>query len=106
LIFVFAAGAAMAPASTFAIVFERTAATAIVAALAWLVCALTERFRQKAPADQPFPAEPLHPLSHRLTAAARITIGAAVAVFASHALGAQHPAWAAMGALAVMQGAH
>src|SRR5690606_22393006 len=35
----------------------------------------------------------------------RVSIGAAIALFASDALGAQHPAWAAMGALAVMQGA-
>jgi uncharacterized membrane protein YccC len=106
LIFVFAAGASMAAAPTFTAVLERTAATAAAAALAWLVCAATEYFRHKATPNGPFVVEAANPLADRFMAALRISIGSAIAIFASHALGADHPAWAAMGALAVMQGAH
>ncbi|MCL8383428.1 hypothetical protein [Xanthobacter aminoxidans] len=45
-------------------------------------------------------------MDHRLIAAARITLGSAIATFAVYAAGASHPAWAAMGAQAVMQGTH
>lgn len=106
LIFVFAVGASMGDVTSLEAVLERTAATAIVAALAWVVCAATDGFRQYATPEGPFPAEPVRPLDQRLIAVLRITVGAAVAVFSSYALGANHPAWAAMGALAVMQGAH
>lgn len=106
LIFVFAAGASMETATSFSAVIERTAATAAAAALAWLVCAATEYFRHKATPNGPFVVEAVNPLSDRLMAALRISIGSAVAIFTSHALGADHPAWAAMGSLAVMQGAH
>ncbi|RDE10544.1 FUSC family protein [Pelagibacterium lacus] len=106
LIFVFAAGASMDAASSLAGVFERTAATAIVAALAWAICAATEPLRHRATADMPAPDGTTRPLSQGLAAAGRIIVGAAVAVFVSHALGADHPAWAAMGSVAVMQGAH
>ncbi len=39
-------------------------------------------------------------------AAARIALGAAVAAFATHSVGAANPSWAALGAVAVLQGAH
>ncbi|WP_108662752.1 FUSC family protein [Acuticoccus kandeliae] len=106
LIFVFAAGAAMGDAASLSVVGERTIAVGLVAALAWLVCAATERLRHPATAERAFPAEPFRPASHRLLAAARIALGAAIAVFAAYAVGAAHPTWAAMGAVAVMQGAH
>jgi hypothetical protein len=106
LIFVFAAGASMDAATSFPAVIERTAATAAVAALAWLICASTEFLRHKATPESSVVAEPTEPLSDRLMASIRISAGAAMAIFASHALGAAHPAWAAMGSLAVMQGAH
>lgn len=106
LIFVFAAAASMATDLTLEQVLERTAATAIIAALAWLICALSEALRRHPTADRPFPAEPQLPVRHRLNMAIRATVGAAIAVFASYALGALHPAWAAMGALAVLQGTH
>ena len=105
LIFVFAAGASINEAAEFSVVIERTAATAIAAALAWLICASTEFLRHKATPEGPFLSEPVEPLSERLAAALRISLGAGAAIFASRALGDQHPAWAAMGALAVMQGA-
>lgn len=106
LILVFAAGASMGQGLSFDQVIERTAATAAVAALAWAICAATERWRDHSLAGHPRLLEPVRPLGHRLTAAARITVGAAIAAFVSQALGAHHPAWAAMGALAVMQGTH
>src|SRR5690606_1098506 len=69
-------------------------------------CAATEYFRHKATPNGPFVVEEVNPLADRLMASLRIGIGSAVAIFVSHALGADHPAWAAMGSLAVMQGAH
>jgi hypothetical protein len=106
LIFVFAAGAAMGKVDSWHDVAERTAATAIAAVLAWVICAATESFRQLATPRAPFPAEPTRPAGHYLIAAARIALGSAIAAFAAHAAGAAHPAWAAMGTVAVMQGAH
>lgn len=106
LIFVFAAGASISTSLDFAQVVERTAATAIVAVLAWIVCVASEAFRHHPSPDRQFPVEPERPLDHRLIAAARSAAGAAIAIFASHAFGANHPAWAAMGALAVLQGTH
>lgn len=101
LIFVFAASAAIAPQLTLGQVVERTAATAIVAALAWLICLATEAVRQ---APSPARDTPAEPFRSRLIAAGRTVAGAAVAIVVSLALDGQHPAWAAMGALAVMQG--
>lgn len=106
LIFVFAAGASIAPGLALEQVIERTAATAIVSALAWGLCAATEAIRQRPTDARPFPDEPLRPLGHRLIAAARISAGAGAAILVSLALDGRHPAWAAMGALAVMQGPH
>src|SRR5690606_22629443 len=73
--------------------------------LAWAICAATETLRDNDPEVLPASAPSL-PRRHLLAMAARATVGAAIAVFASHALGAHHPAWAAMGALAVLQGNH
>ena len=106
LIFVFAAGASMGRVDSWLDVAERGTATAIVSALAWVICASTERLRQQATPEVPFPLEPLRPINHRLIAAARIALGSAVAAFAAYAAGVAHPAWAAMGTVAVMQGAH
>lgn len=106
LIFVFAAGASMFSTPSGQEVFERVLATAMVAALAWVICALSEAWRHVPSAERPLPAEAELALRIRLAAALRSTIGAGIAVFVSHAFGADHPAWAAMGALAVMQGAH
>jgi hypothetical protein len=106
LIFVFAAGAAMGDVASWQAVAERAAATALAGGLAWAICVAFERLRLAAAPDAPSPIEPVRPLSHRLIAAGRITVGAAIAVFAAHACGSVHPAWAALGTLAVMQGAH
>lgn len=106
LIFVFAAGASMSSGLEFGQVVERSAATAIVAVLAWIICAATEAFRHRPSAERRLPAEPVPAFDQRLMAAGRTTAGAAIAIFLSYAFGANHPAWAAMGALAVMQGVH
>lgn len=106
LIFVFAAGAAMGHVSSWREVVERGTATGLAAGLAWLICTVTEGFRQQATPEAPFPVEPLRPLDHRLMAAARIALGSGIAAGAAHAMGAAHPAWAALGAVAVMQGTH
>lgn len=106
LIFVFAAGAAMGHAASGTDVIERAAATALAGGLTWLICAATEGLRRQATAEAPFPVEPVRPLDHRLVAATRIALGSGLAAFAAHAAGAAHPAWAALGTVAVMQGAH
>lgn len=106
LIFIFAAGAAMANAPTWEVVLERGAATAAVSVLSWLVCVVTERLRERATPERSFPMEPQRSLQDRLQVSARVAVGAAFAVFAVHAFGASHPEWAAMGAVAVMQGVH
>lgn len=106
LIFVFAAGASMADSLTGQDVIERVLATALVAALAYLVCAVSEILRHVPSPERPLPSEPRRSLNHRLIAAARSTVGAGGAVALSHIFGADHPAWAAMGALAVLQGVH
>ncbi|UFS67536.1 FUSC family protein [Paracoccus denitrificans] len=106
LIFVFAAGASMSADLSLEQLVARVSATAAAAALAWAICAATEGLRHLPTAMRPFPAEPQHPLNHRLSAASRSAAGAGIAILASHAFGANHPAWAAMGTLAVMQGAH
>ncbi|WP_370677285.1 FUSC family protein [Pleomorphomonas sp. PLEO] len=106
LIFTFAAGAAMAPPDGFHEVLGRTAATGAVAILAWGICAASEALRRHSPEAPALPVDQLRPLGHRLIAALRIVVGAGIAIFASHALGVAHPVWAAMGTIAVMQGAY
>lgn len=86
-------------------VLERTLATGAAALLALLVCLITEAFRHDNVGAM-LPAEPARPLSHRLIAVARVIVGSGIAAFTAYYLGADHPGWAAMGALAVMQGAH
>lgn len=104
LIFAFAAGASITPDLTLGQVVERSVATAVVAALAWAICAVTERRRLTPTAERPLPEEPSRPLKHRLIVAGRSALGAGAAILVSLALDGQHPAWAAMGALAVLQG--
>lgn len=106
LIFVFAAGAGMAPVGSGQEILERTLATGVVSALAWGVCMASESQRYLPSAERPFPAEPVRPLDHRLIAALRVVVGTAIAIFVTHAFGLRHPLWAAMGALAVLQGIH
>lgn len=106
LIFIFAASASMGQVDSFQQVIERSAATGIAAALAWAICAATEAFRRTSKPDAALPSEPVRSFKHRMIATIRIIIGSTFAAFAAHAVGAEHPGWAAMGAVAVMQGAH
>ena len=103
-IFVFAVGAALGPVDSISSVIERTLATAWGAGAAWLVCALTDYLRPQS-ALSAAPPTP-HPLSQQLLVAGRITVGASIAAFIVYRAGWHYPAWAAIGATAVMQGTH
>lgn len=105
-IFVFAACAGLYPVDGWQAVAERTLFTAAGAAIAWLVCRLTDGLRDSAqpPAAPPAPAHGA--LRQQLVAAARISLGAALAALLALAAGWSHPAWAAIGATAVLQGSH
>ncbi len=105
-IFLFAVGAALGPVDSWQTVIERTAATAAGGAIAWLTCMLTDRLRSVEIASLNLPASPRRPFRHELISAIRIAIGAAIAALTAHAAGWQFPAWAAIGATAVMQGGH
>ena len=104
LIFIFAASVSMGQVDTFASVLERTTATAVAAALAWLVVMITDVFRHDTPAAQDWFKS--RPASHKLIAVARMVLGSAVAAYVAYAFGGQHAGWAAMGAVAVLQGSH
>lgn len=106
LIFVFAASASMGQAVTFIQVAERSAAVLAVGLLAWAICLLTDRWRYRHGGDADLPPDPVHPLHDRWRRAAQIAVASAIAAFIAHGSGAAHPAWAAMGAVAVMQGTH
>lgn len=102
-IFVFAVGATLAPVDSAAAVVERTLATAWGALVAWLACALTDRLRPHGAVAMA--AAPLPPLSLQLMVAGRIAVGRRRGP--DHFLGRLAvPAWAAIGAAAVMQGTH
>jgi len=106
-IIVFAAGGAQAPITSGNLLVERIALTLAGGVVAWLVCMLTDHLRSAEIASRHVPpAAPHRPLKHELIAAGRITVGAAIAALIAHAAGLHHPAWAAIGATAVMQGGH
>jgi uncharacterized membrane protein YccC len=104
-IFVFAASAALGPVDSWHTVAGRILLTAAGSAVAWLACRLTDGLRS----DPPAPAAPVghpRPWSHGLIAAARVAFCAAGAAWLGHAAGLPFPAWAAIGATAVLQGTH
>ncbi len=105
-IFTFAAAGGLAPLGSWHSVAEQTLATAAGGAVAWAVCRMTDRLRSAELASLNMPVAPHRPFRHELIAAARLTAGAATAALVAQAIGWQHPAWAAIGALAVMQGGH
>lgn len=105
-IIVFAAGAAMTPVDSWNMVLERTLATAAGGLVAWLVTSATDFLRLRELQRLQPPVESNRPLSHILIAGARIVLGAGAAALIAHAAGWNHPAWAAIGATAVMQGNH
>ena len=105
-IFVFAVGAVMGPVDAWQTVVERTVATGFGALLAFVICTLTDRLRSREGAGSMAIPAKVPPMSHQLIVAGRITLGAAIAAGISHAAGWHYPAWAAIGATAVMQGTH
>lgn len=115
-IFIFAASAALGPVDSALVLAGRTAATAAGVAAACLVCLLTDRLRDTnvtpiaaAPAPPVAgtgPAPPPLTPGYAPRQALRVALCAALSALLAHAAGWQHPAWAAIGAVAVMQGAH
>ncbi|MBV2180385.1 MAG: FUSC family protein [Castellaniella sp.] len=106
LIFIFAVGASMTDTLDLGQVLERTLATAVAAVFAWLICIASESLRHPPTPERTFPKDPERSLGELGFMAIRVSIAAFIVVYASHALGMNHPAWAAMGAVAVMQGSH
>lgn len=96
----------MSAPPSFDAVLARTAAVLVVGTLAWVICALTEPLRREKHPETPFPVESPRPLQNRLLASFGLVLGAAAAIIVSKLAGAAHPSWAAMGAIAVMTGAH
>lgn len=105
-IIVFATGAALLPVNDAATVLERTLATLAGGLCACMVCLCTDWLRRETLGKLDLPQPVRHPIRKELIVAARITLGAGLAAFISYAAGWHHPAWAAIGATAVMQGTH
>lgn len=105
LIFVFAASVSMAEVDSFTLVLYRTAATAVAAMLAWCVCMVTEILRERSFSAE-IPVGAAQSARKQAVAITRIIIGSGVAGFIAYGYGGQYPGWAAMGAVAVLQGAH
>lgn len=117
-IFIFAGSAALAPAASGQEVAARSLAAAMGVAMALLMGLLTERWRLAAGPHTgiaiPTPAQTAaeasanhfwhkHPL---LRVGLSVALCSFVATQAAHALDLAHPAWAAIGAVAVVQGSH
>lgn len=105
-IIVFATGSALLPVDDAATVVERTLATLVGGGFACVVCLCTDWLRRDTLSKLDLPQPVLHPLRKELVVAARITMGAGLAASIAYAAGWHHPAWAAIGATAVMQGTH
>lgn len=104
-IIVFAIGAVLTPVVSGGAVIARTLGVLWGAVLAWLVCAVTDWMRPDE-ARNMVPPPPVQPMKYHLAAAGRISIGCGAAAFVAFAAGWHYPAWAAIGAAAVMQGGH
>ncbi|WP_454695945.1 hypothetical protein [Achromobacter aegrifaciens] len=104
LIFIFAVGASMTDTLALSQAVERTLATGISAALAWRICMASEMLRQPPGDGRQFPSDPDMPWKPLLLMAARVAIAALIVVFLADAFGLNYPAWAAMGAVAILQG--
>lgn len=116
-IFIFAGSAAMPSASDWQEVATRALATALGVSMALLAGLLTERWRRPAPAttlqSHPIPhldaaANPndfwqQHPV---LRTSLRVALCTLLAALLAHACGLAHPAWASIGAVAVVQERH
>jgi len=104
-IFVFAASAALGHVDGWHTVAQRCAFTAAGAAVAWLVCLLTDRLRADTQLPPPAATHARRP-GHWLIASARIAFCAACAAWLAQAAGLRFPAWAAIGTTAVLHGGH
>lgn len=102
-IFIFSASVAMGEAISFEDVLARTFVTAGVSLFAYLVCRLTRVFRLDGASLNLPTAEHLSS-QQRGYAALRVMFASGLAAYISSAFGGVHPGWAAMGAVAVMQG--
>ena len=102
----FRSGAAYHPVGSGAEVLARVLATLAGGVVAVLTCLVTDRWR--APELKALRLPPAHvaPWSHQWIAAGRITACAALAAWIAFMAGWQHPAWAAIGAVSVLQGGH
>lgn len=105
-ILVFAVGASLSSIDSWTVIVERTVATTWGALLAWLICAATDRLRTEDVPVAGAPPAKIPRLKSQLIAGSRITLGAALAGLIAYWAGWQYPAWAAIGATAVMQGRH
>ena len=105
-IIVFATGAALLPVADMGTVIERTLATLAGGISACVVCTCTDWLRRKSLATLHLPQPMVQPLRKELLIALRVMVGAGLAAAISHAAGWAYPAWAAIGATAVMQGSH
>ncbi|MBF5007011.1 FUSC family protein [Diaphorobacter caeni] len=113
-IFVFAASAAISPITTGAEWAERVFATGAGALIAMIVCTLTDRLRDldvSLPAPPTVAASPstaVPPLTpgYAPQFAARVAVCAAISSLIAYAMGWSHPAWASIGAIAILQGVH
>lgn len=104
-IFVFAASAALGPVDSWDTVVARTALTAAGVAVALIVCRLTDGLRSDSTPPVPAPGS-VRPTGHWLIAAGRVALCTAIASMLAHAAALPFPAWAAIGATAVLQGGH
>lgn len=105
-IIVFATGAALVPALDGQTVAARTLATLAGGAVACATCRATDWLRKDALPQLTLPPLVAPPLRLELLVAMRITVAAGLSAWGAYLAGMPHPAWAAIGAVAVMQGAH
>ncbi|WP_291590321.1 FUSC family protein [Comamonas sp. UBA7528] len=105
-IIVFATGAALVPAPDGLTVAARTLAALAGGAVACATCRATDWLRKDALPHLALPPPVAPPLRLELLVALRITVAAGLSAWVAYLAGMPHPAWAAIGAVAVMQGAH
>lgn len=105
-IFVFAGCAAIGPVDSWRTAAERVVATVAGVAVAWCICRASDRLRANVPLPAPTPVAGTRPALHQGIAHARIALCATSAALLALAAGWSHPAWAAIGAMAVLQGSH
>lgn len=108
-IFIFAASTALQPVDSLPLLWERSGAMALGVLAAIVLCRCTDHLRVLPPAAAPAALAPraaaLSP-GYAPRQALRVAFCAALSAGMAHAAGWSHPAWAAIGAVAVLQGAH